>query len=397
MNRFLACTGVLCIVGTLVACGSAPTGGKQSDASRSTGSTQARPASSGQAPTSPVTSNGLYRQADAAGVVYQPKGRWVPVPWTDLPGFGDESMTDAWAAWLKSCEKPTVPYDALCGEVRGLKPSSADDKRAWMRSRLQPYRVETAEGEATGLLTGYFEPILEGSRTPSAAYTVPLYQPPVGLAPGKTWFTRQEMDTVPEARAALQGRAIAYLADPVDALVLQIQGSGRMQITQPDGSKAYVRLAYAGTNGQPYRSVGRWLLEQGLVKDATWPGIRAWLAQNPQRQQELLWSNPRMTFFKAEPMSEQDASLGPRGTQGVALTPGHSIAVDPGSIPYGAPVWLASSGPQVSMQKLVLAQDSGSAIKGAVRADYFAGWGTQAGDLAGRLRQPLQLWVLWPK
>jgi membrane-bound lytic murein transglycosylase A len=187
------------------------------------------------------------------------------------------------------------------------------------------------------------------------------------------------------------------VADPVEALVLQIQGSGRLRVTEPNGSTRLVRVAYAGTNDQPYRSVGRWLLDQGLVKDASWPGIKAWLAQNPQRQQELLWSNPRVVFFKEEAMSELDAAFGPKGAQGVALTPGRSIAVDPLSIPYGAPVWLASSGAQVSLQKLVLAQDTGSAITGAVRADYFAGWGADAADLAGRLRQPLQLWVLWPK
>jgi membrane-bound lytic murein transglycosylase A len=247
------------------------------------------------------------------------------------------------------------------------------------------------------LLTAYFEPVLEASREPVAGFTVPLYQPPAGLAQRKPWFTRQEMDTLPDAQAALKGRVIAYLADPVDALILQIQGSGRLRITQPGGGQRWVRLGYAGTNDQPYRSVGRWLLDQGLIKDASWPGIKAWLVQNPQRQQELLWSNPRMTFFKEEAIANMDTAGGPRGAQGVALTPGRSIAVDPGSIPYGTPVWLASRGVQVNLQKLVLAQDTGSAIVGAVRADYFAGAGAEAGELAGRLKQPLQMWVLWPK
>ncbi|MDD2713697.1 MAG: MltA domain-containing protein, partial [Simplicispira sp.] len=128
-----------------------------------------------------------------------------------------------------------------------------------------------------------------------------------------------------------------------------------------------------------------------------WPGIRAWLAQNPQRTNELLWSNPRYVFFREEPLSPLDAQFGPRGAQGVPLTPGRSIAVDRQSIPYGTPVWLASTGPQVSMQRLVMAQDTGSAILGAVRADYFAGWGAEAGELAGRLKQGLRLWVLWPR
>lgn len=335
--------------------------------------------------------------ADAAGTVSQPKSRWVPVQWTELPGWGEDSLSQAWNAWLKNCEKPVVPFVELCSDVRLLSIGTLEAQQSWMRERFQPYRVENHQGEATGLLTGYFEPLLEGSRTPTAQYSVPLYQPPAGLAQRKPWFTRQEMDTLPEAQAALKGRAIAYLADPVDALVLQIQGSGRIRVSQPDGSKIWIRLAYAGTNDQPYRSAGRWLLDQGLVKDASWPGIKAWLAQNPQRQQELLWSNPRMTFFRMEQMSDLDIAFGPRGSQGVPLTPGRSIAVDPGSVPFGTPLWLVSTGAQVNLQQLVFAQDSGSAIVGAVRADYFAGWGPEAGELAGRLRQPLQLWVLWPK
>jgi membrane-bound lytic murein transglycosylase A len=145
--------------------------------------------------------------------------------------------------------------------------------------------------------------------------------------------------------------------------------------------------------------VGRWLLDQGLIKDASWPGIKAWLAQNPQRLQELLWSNPRVVFFKEEALSELDAAFGPKGAQGVALTPGRSIAVDTAQtgMPYGTPVWLVSSGAQTKLQRLVLAQDTGSAIVGPVRADYFAGWGAEAQELAGRLRQPLQMWVIWPK
>ena len=331
------------------------------------------------------------------GSLTQPRSRWVPVAWSELPGFGQDNLFEAWNAWLKSCEKPVAPMVALCGEVRRLSIADAQAQRDWMQARLQPYRVESVQGESTGLLTGYFEPQLEASRVPTATFTVPLYQPPLSLGQRKPWYTRQEIDTLPEAQAALQGRAIAYLADPIDALVLQIQGSGRLRIAQPDGSQRWIRVAYAGTNDQPYRSVGRWLLDQGLVRDASWPGIKTWLAQNPQRRQELLWSNPRMVFFKEEPLSDLDAAFGPKGAQGVALTPGRSIAVDPGSIPYGTPVWMASSGTQVSLQRLVLAQDTGTAITGAIRADYFAGWGAEAADLAGRLRQPLQMWAFWPK
>lgn len=266
-----------------------------------------------------------------------------------------------------------------------------------MLARLQPYRIEAASGSADGLLTGYYEPQLKATRQQRTGYNVPLYRAPSGLAPRQPWFTRQEIETLPQAQAALQGRAIAWLADPVDAMVLHIQGSGRLNITEPDGSVKLVRVAFAATNEQPYKSIGRWLLDQNLVRDATWPGISAWIASNPQRVNELLWSNPRYVFFREEPLAELDAQFGPKGAQGVALTPGRSIAVDRQSIPYGTPVWMASSGPAGAIQRLVLAQDTGSAIIGAVRADYFTGWGQEAGDVAGRLKQGLRLWALWPR
>ena len=329
----------------------------------------------------------------------QARSRWVAVRWSDLPGFEEDALHEAWNAWLRSCEKPAPNFAALCSDVRRLSIASAEGQRQWLAEKLQPYRVEPLQNDpqGAGLLTAYYEPILEASRLPGVNFKVPLYQPPAGLAVRKPWFTRQEIDTLPQAQAALKGREIAWLADPVDALVLQIQGSGRLRIIQPDGSKVMVRLAFAGSNEQPYKSVGRWLLDQGAIKDATWPGIKAWTVQNPKRVQEMLWSNPRTVFFREEPLPDGDASPGPRGAQGVPLTPGRSIAVDPGSIPYGTPVWLVSAGQQVNLQRLVLAQDTGSAIVGAVRADYFVGSGLDAGELAGRVKQPLKLWVLWPK
>lgn len=327
----------------------------------------------------------------------QARSRWTPVAWSELPGLQEDPLHEAWNAWLKSCERPGPVFAPLCSEVRLLSISSVEEQRAWMMARLQPYRVEALQGGEDGLLTGYYEPVLEATRLPSAEFSVPLYQPPPALGQRKPWYSRQEIDSLPEAQAQLRGRAIAYLADPIDALTLQIQGSGRIRISEADGTQRLVRLVFAGSNDQPYRSVGRWLLDQGAVRDASWPGIKAWLAANPTRVNELLWSNPRVVFFREEPLPELDAAFGPRGAQGVPLTPGRSIAVDPGSIPYGTPVWLASSGAQVQLQKLVLAQDTGSAITGAVRADYFAGWGSGAAELAGRLKQPLRLWVLWPK
>ncbi len=327
----------------------------------------------------------------------QPVSRWVAVGWEELPGFSNDALHEAWNAWVRSCERPPAAFARLCPEVPRLSIGSASEQRAWMLAHLQPYRIETTSGNQDGLLTGYYEPQLKATRQQRAGYNVPLYRAPSGLTPRQPWFTRQEIETLPQAQAALQGRTIAWLADPVDAMVLHIQGSGRLNITEPDGSVKLVRVAFAATNEQPYKSIGRWLLDQNLVRDATWPGISAWIASNPQRVNELLWSNPRYVFFREEPLAELDAQFGPKGAQGVALTPGRSIAVDRQSIPYGTPVWMASSGPAGPIQRLVLAQDTGSAIIGAVRADYFTGWGQEAGDVAGRLKQSLRLWALWPR
>jgi membrane-bound lytic murein transglycosylase A len=323
--------------------------------------------------------------------------RWDAVHWSDLPGFASDALDEAWNAWTRSCQRPAAPFAQLCPEVRQLSIATPDEQRAWMMRKLQPWRLQPLNAGPDPLLTGYYEPMLDASRIPTATQQVPLYRPPAGLGRARPWYTRQEIDTLPQARAALRGHEIAYVADPLDALALQIQGSGRLRITEPDGRVSTVRLSFAGSNDQPYRSVGSWLLQQGAVRDASWPGIKAWARANPQRVQEMLWSNPRITFFREEKLSDFDASAGPRGAQGVPLTPGRSIAVEKDSLPYGTPLWLVSPGPLVNLQRLVFAQDTGSAIVGPVRADYFVGWGPEAGEIAGRLKQPLALWVLWPR
>ena len=333
------------------------------------------------------------------------RSRWVAVPWTDLPGWNDDDLQDAWNAWLQNCARPGPLLAPLCQQARALSLASDDERRLWMMAQFQPYRVETLQGQAEGLLTSYYEPLFEAALQARPGFEVPLYAPPDGLdalrRSGRAWYTRQEIDTLPAAREALRGREIAWLADPVDALVLHIQGSGRVRVTQADGRTRTLRLAFAGANEQPYQSVGRWLLDRGLVRDASWPGIKAWIAANrssaPERVQEMFWSNPRYVFFREETRSPLEDELGPRGAQGVPLTAGRSIAVDRESIPYATPVWLASSGPSGSVRRLVFAQDTGSAIVGAVRADYFAGTGAAAGEWAGRVKQGLRLWVLWPK
>lgn len=323
---------------------------------------------------------------------------WEAVDWSSLPGYEGDTLAEAWNAWLKSCERPPSTWAAVCPQVRQLSLADEAGKRAWLQSTLQPYKVVAPDsGSDRGLLTSYFEPELQASRLRQGAFNVPLYAAPSQLRARQPWFSRQEIDTLAQAQAALEGRVIAYLDSAVDAMSLQIQGSGRVRITEPDGRIRLVRLAFAGHNGHTYASIGRYLIDQHGLRDASWPGIKDWLARHPQWLQTVLWQNPRVVFFKEEALSAFEAGFGPRGAQGVALTPGRSIAVDPRSIPYGTPVWLSSSGPLQNLQRLVLAQDTGGAIVGAVRADYFAGWGAQAGEFAGRMKQSLHLWVLWPK
>jgi len=375
---------LIAIVGSLLSCGvmSPPV-------SRPTGA----PSSS---PVSPSPSPAASAEALASSRL-QPKSRWVPVDWSQLPGWPEDSLQEAWGAWMLSCQRPGTASAAVCPEIQRLSAAPSAQKHQWLMQRFQPYRVESLQGTSEGLLTSYFEPVLHASRQARPGFSVPLYAVPKGLGQRKPWFSREEMETQAEARAALKGREILYVSDPVDAMQLHIQGSGRILVTEADGRERIVRLAFAATNDHPYKSVGSWLLEQGLTRDATWPGIKAWINKNPQRLNELLWKNPRVVFFKEEALTEASRELGPKGAQGVPLTAGRSIAVDPASLPYGTAVWLVSQGPQAQLQKLVIAQDTGSAIVGGVRADYFAGSGPAAGELAGRLKQPLRMWALLPR
>lgn len=329
------------------------------------------------------------------------KSRWQPVRWAELPGWGPDGLHAVWNAWVRGCERPVAGHAALCGEVRQLSIASAAEQQGWVMRRFQPYRVTESDGTPpAGLLTGYYEPIMQASRVRTDTYRTPLFAPPTGLRSDQPWFSRKEIDTLPAARDALNGKELFWLADPIDALLLHIQGSGRLQIEQEGQPLEMVRVGVAGTNNRSYRSVNQWLADQG-VPITPWPAAtKEWVRKNPSRLNELLWTNPRYVFYKEEALSEFDAQFGPRGAQGVPLTPGHSIAVDPLSIPYGTPVWLATQGPTLNIQRLVMAQDTGGAIVGAVRADLFTGWGSwsdEAYTTAAALKQPLQLWVLWPK
>jgi membrane-bound lytic murein transglycosylase A len=286
--------------------------------------------------------------------------------------------------------------------------------------RLRPWRVVSISGDArhrvsadTGLITGYYEPSLRGARRRGGPFQTPLYAVPDDL------LTLDLAEAYPQlagtrVRGKLQGRRVvpypdrAQLADgrvlagrelvwvdsSIDAFFLQIQGSGRVKLE--DGST--VRLAYADVNGRPYRAIGRYLVDKGemTVEQATAPALREWLASHPERQQEVFNQNPSVVFFREEALV--DANVGPKGALGTALTPGRSIAVDPALVPLGAPMFLSTLHPLSGMplQRLVMAQDTGGAIRGAPRADLFWGWGPDSAEAAGRMRAQGSLWLLWP-
>jgi membrane-bound lytic murein transglycosylase A len=205
------------------------------------------------------------------------------------------------------------------------------------------------------------------------------------------YYSRGQAARVP----ALAGHEIVWIDDAIDAFSLEIQGSGRVQLT----SGETIRLQYADQNGHPYRSIGRYLADQGVmtIDQVNMPAIRTWLQANPQRLREVLDSNPSVVFFSEETIA--DPSIGPKGAQGVPLTAGRSIAIDPKFVPLGAPMFLSTTQPssEVPLQRLVVAQDTGGAIRGPVRADFFFGFGAEAGRQAGMMKQDGELWLLWPK
>lgn len=360
-------------------------------------------------PGAPVAGT-LQPQPDGLGGLLRPKSLWSAAQWHELPGWYQDRLKDWWPAWLKGCTKANAAWTAVCQQSRALGPQPDESQiRQFVQTRLQPWRVSTFEGQTQGLLTGYFEPMLDGKRQRDSRFQYPLHRAPSDLGTRKPHYTREELDTLPEGRAAVAGREIVYLADPLDVLLIQVQGSGRVRLLDEmtaQGQPKTVRLAFGGHNDQPYQSVARWLVDQGAftLEQASWPAIKNWANQNPSRVAEMMRANPRVVFFKEEPLTDPDS--GPNGSQAVPLTPGRSIAVDIDSVPLGTPVWLDATWPQpwsaqpqatAPLQRLVMAQDRGGAILGAVRADFFWGWGEEALNAAGRTKQPLSMWVLWPR
>jgi membrane-bound lytic murein transglycosylase A len=345
----------------------------------------------------------------------------VPVPplaasqWGKLPGWPDADLQQSWKAFREGCRalKNKPAWQDVCARGEQLADSDNAALRAFFEQDFAPYQVNNPDGSTQGLVTGYYEPRLSGSRVATSRFKYPLYAVPDdmltidmgelypqlkglrlrGRVQGKRvvpYYHRAEID---EGRAPLQGRELFWVEDAVELFFLQVQGSGRIEL--PDGTLA--KVGYADQNGHPYNSIGRKLVEMGELKleEASMQGIKRWAEQNPQKLPALLALNPSYVFFRELPNSLS----APLGALGVPLTEAYSIAVDPRTVPLGAPVFLATTYPNSGepLQRLMLAQDTGGAIKGAVRADFFWGYGDEAGAMAGKMKQKGEMWVLLPK
>ncbi len=348
-----------------------------------------------------------------------PHTTYRPASWSELPEWNADDMTGAWPAFLASCDtvgrRPR--WQSVCNAAQHSHPVTSGDVRAFFESHFEPFAIVKQVGphaDDVGLITGYFEPLLYGARTRASGFDIPLFAPPPdlltvdlgseypqlrgmrirGRLSGRRvlpYYSRADLQRDP----ALKNDAIVWVNDALSAFFLEVQGSGRVRL--PTGET--IRLHYADENGYPYRSIGRYLIDRGELKpgEATVAAIRAWAVAHPNRRQELLDADPSVVFFEEEPLG--NPALGPKGSLGVPLTPGRSVAVDPSAVPLGAPVFLATTFPTspAALERLVFAQDTGGAIRGSVRADYFWGIGAQAGAQAGEMRQPGRMWLIWPK
>lgn len=340
--------------------------------------------------------------------------RYEKAAFADLPGWDGAALEPSLRAFLAGCPRlqALAALAHACAAAQAVPPGDEAAARKFFQTTFVPYAVIAPDGTNTGLVTGYYEPVLEGSRERTDRFRYPVYGVPddlidvdlAGLYPelkgmrlrgrlnGRKlvpYYSRAEIDAHGDG---FEAPVIAWVADPVELFFLQIQGSGQIRFGDEDG----IRVGYADQNGHPYRSLGRYLVAQGALplEQASMQGIKAWAQAHPELLQGALEQNPSYVFFRALPTSG-----GPTGALGAPLSAMYSIAVDRRFYPLGAPVYLASTLPlsNIPLQQLVIAQDTGGAIRGAVRADFFWGSGDEAGGFAGRMRQQGRMWLLWPR
>ena len=301
-----------------------------------------------------------------------------------LEGWERDDHEAAMRAFVETCaDVKAQEWPSICAVAQSQKPGAA---RAFFELFFRPILIEDGKD---ALFTAYFEPELDGSRVRSDRFQYPIYATPPELKRGSRWLSRRELLTsgVMEDR----GLEIAWVDDPVELFFLQIQGSGRIRLAEG----GMLRVGYGGSNGHPYRSVGTELVRRGVFQphQVSAQVIQNWVRQNPEPGSELLYHNPSYVFFRK--VNRVPAEKGPLGAMNRSVTPLRTVAVDPKYVPLGAPVWVEKDGKN-PMRKLMIAQDTGSAIKGAQRADIFFGTGEQAGRKAGRIRDPGRMVVLMP-
>ena len=340
-----------------------------------------------------------------------------PVAFETLTGWNEGEQAAAWNALLVSCQalRWREVWRGVCARAMEHRAPSDEAARRFLQDHFVPWRLANPDGALEGLVTGYYEPLIRGSRVRAAPYVYPLYAPPDDLLTIDLSATNPELRgmrlrgrmegrrivpyysraEIARGAAPVAGKEIVWVDDPIEAFFLQIQGSGRVRLE----SGETLRVGYADQNGHPFLSIGRYLVERGELKlgEASMQTIKSWAAANPRRLEELLNQNPSFVFFRELPLD--NPVNGPVGALGVPLTAGRSIAVDPRYVPLGAPVFLATTHPASAtpLNRLVLAQDTGGAIRNPVRADFFWGFGAEAGAQAGRMRQQGRMWVLLPK
>ncbi len=344
-----------------------------------------------------------------------PASARVATTYDRIDGWAEGDPRPGFEVFLKSCQAVgrREQWQAACEAAKWVNPGDRVEVLRFFHTRFVPYRLRKPDGDVAGLITGYYVPNLDGRRTPSGEYVWPIYRVPDdllvidlralypalgdyrlrGRVQGRKvvpYFSRGEIDS---KKQPLKGKELVWVDDPVELFFLHIQGSGRIQLPDGDG----VMVHYADQNGHPYRSIGKLLLERGeMTRDQmSMQNIRAWARKNPGRVRSLLDENPSYIFFE-----ELEGSVeNPPGALGIPLTPRFSLAVDPKYIPLGAPVFLATDWPgeERSLRQLMGAQDTGGAIKGEVRADFYWGLGDEAGSYAGRMKQEGRLWLLLPR
>lgn len=309
-----------------------------------------------------------------------------------LPGWKQDSVQEAWPAFLKTCAKlgTSAPWVRVCNLAASVDGKDAKQIRQFFEVNFTSKLLSAPDGSTEALITGYYEPVLAGSRKADAVYRFPLYSLPSDLIKGVPYKTRKEVDS---GEVSIPATVIAYLKDDLDRYLAHVQGSCKVDLI--DGTR--ISAVYAGKNSHQYASIGKMLVARGEIpaEKISMQAIRAWASANPERLNELLWSNPSYTFF----LEREATADGPPGAMNLdgGLTPQRSAAIDPDRVSFGYPIWMDTTLPDSSepYQKLLMSQDKGAAIKG-LRVDVFFGSGHEAGELAGKMKQAGRVWVLVP-